>query len=208
MIAPLVAGVSFVRTGLMGPAVRRLLRMGGRFPARPALGARVALPFDPVPEHLCFACSPRNDEGLKLAFHEAAGFDLACAWRPDPRLTNYPGMVHGGLAATVLDELLGQAIFRVTRHLPVSVEASVRWHKPLKVGEDTVAAARIGASYERFYAASAWLFRADGKVAVEVSGRYYTPTLSQFRKMAELETVLPVARGWFAPSRRAKATAA
>jgi uncharacterized protein (TIGR00369 family) len=200
----LAQGVSFFRVGLLGPTLRRMARVKPRFPACPELGREVPLPWSALAEHRCFVCSPRNDRGLKLAFHEAEGFELACAFRPSDVLENYPGMLHGGIAVTVLDELVGQAIFKHAGHLPVSVEANVRWHKPVKIGEACVAATQITATYERVYAASSWLFRSDGKVAAELTGQYYTPTLPQFRKMAELETVLPVAHGWFAPSRAKK----
>jgi uncharacterized protein (TIGR00369 family) len=194
-------GLSFVRAGLVGPTLKRMARVRTTWPARPALGAPIELPWGKLEEHRCFACSPRNPRGLQLAFHEAAGWDMACTYRPDDLVTNYPGMLHGGVAVTILDELLGQAVFHRTRHLPVSVEANVRWHKPVKVGEEVLAAARITATFDRVHAAKAYLFRADGKVAAELTGQYYTPSLEQFRKMAELESVLAVAQSWFAPGR-------
>jgi uncharacterized protein (TIGR00369 family) len=192
--------MSFIKVGLVGPTLKRMARIKPTWPARPTLGDDVELPWGSIDEHRCFACSPRNARGLKLRFQRAEGWDLACAYKPDDNDTNYPGMLHGGVAVTVLDELVGQAIFQKTGHLPVSVEATVRWHKPVKVGEEVIAAARVTAQFDRVYAASAYLFRSDGKVAAELNGQYFTPSLEQFRKMAELESVLPVAHGWFAPS--------
>jgi uncharacterized protein (TIGR00369 family) len=139
--------------------------------------------------------------GLKLLFHEAEGWALACAWKAADHYENYPGMVHGGIVATVLDEIIGQAVFHQVGHLPVSVDATVKWYKPVKVGESVVAAARIVARYDRVYRAEAFLFRGDGKVAASASGRYYTPPLPQFRRMAELEGVPMDVQPWFAPDR-------
>jgi uncharacterized protein (TIGR00369 family) len=204
VIASLRRGISFVRVGLVGRSLERAARIKPRFPRPPVLAARIDLPWEALGEHRCFACSPHNPRGLKLVFHEAPGWDLACAYQPDDSMTNYPGMLHGGAAVTILDELVGQAIFHRARHLAVSVEAKVRWLKPVKIGEQVLAAARVTARFDRFYGASAYLFRGDGKVAAELAGKYYTPSLDQFRKMAELESVLPVAQGWFAPPERSR----
>jgi uncharacterized protein (TIGR00369 family) len=207
MITSMRQGLSLVRGSLLGPTLKRLQRLAGfrpHYPKPPSLATPIELPWGALEEHRCFACSPRNPHGLQLVFHEAPGWDLACAYSPDDSVTNYPGMLHGGIAVTVLDELIGQAIFHRERRLPVSVEAKVRWHKPVKIGGCVLAAARVTAQLDRLYTASAYLFRADGKVAAELSGQYYAPSLDQFRRMAELESVLPVAQSWFAPPERGR----
>lgn len=136
-----------------------------------------------------------------MTFWDADGFDLACTWTAADSFENYPGMLHGGVAATILDELIGQAIFHSTRHLPVSINCRITWIRPVKIGDAVTAAAKIHAKHDRFYAAGAWLYRSDGRVAAEMRGQYYTPTLKQFRRMAELDSVAARAAEWFAPAR-------
>jgi uncharacterized protein (TIGR00369 family) len=191
------------RTGLVAAFVNRLLGRRPRWPRPPALGEPVDLPFARLEGHNCFACSGHNPAGLQLAFHQAEGWALACRWQVTARFENYPGMLHGGIAATILDEIIGQAIFRQEGHLPVSLTANVAWCKPVNVGDTVIAAARLTDRLGGLYVAEAFLFRPDGKVAASARGRYYTPPLAQFQRMAELDQVPEVARGWFAPGRRA-----
>src|SRR5438477_3831018 len=111
MMSMITDSVSFVKVGLLARTLVRFAQGKRRWPRRPVLGADVPLPWASFEDHRCFGCSAHNEPGLKLRFQEADGWDLACVWRPDEHLTNYPGMVHGGIAVTVLDELVGQAIF-------------------------------------------------------------------------------------------------
>src|SRR5205814_1648833 len=103
--------VQFFRTGLALPTIKRLLGFKPRFPTRPELGKRVQLKFEGRVDHRCFGCSPDNPVGLHLSFFEAEEWDLACRWEPRDGYENYPGLIHGGLVFSVLDELLGAAIF-------------------------------------------------------------------------------------------------
>jgi acyl-coenzyme A thioesterase PaaI-like protein len=191
--------LNFVRTGLTIPTLKRIARIKERFPKVPSLGAPVTLKFAGMPEHRCFGCSPKNPIGLQLALHEAKGWDLACAWDPRQDTENYPGMVHGGLVFSVLDELLGDAIFHRGGYLPISLGGSVNWYKPAKSGQRFIGGARIVSRYKTFLSAEAFLFRSDGKVVARLSGRYFTPPLSLFRRLAEVEFLPDITKSWFAP---------
>jgi acyl-coenzyme A thioesterase PaaI-like protein len=190
---------SFLRTGLVVPAVERALKTHARLPRAPALGAEIVPPFMSLPQHVCFGCAPRHPFGLKLRFFTAQGWALATTWEATSGYENYPGMIHGGVLTTILDELAGQAVFRELGHMPVSLDARLRWLKAAKVGMRLTAAARIASRHDGFARVETFLFREDGKVAARMSGLYFTPTLAVFRKVAELHDVSPEAAAWFAP---------
>jgi acyl-coenzyme A thioesterase PaaI-like protein len=66
---------------------------------------------------MCFVCGLQNPIGLKLAFYEdpEAGRVQAEFVVPD-EYQSYPGVVHGGIVATILDEISGRAVMADTRH--------------------------------------------------------------------------------------------
>ncbi len=52
----------------------------------------------------CFGCSPGNQNGLQMEFVED-GDTLFCEWEPKGFLQGYNDVLHGGIQATLLDEI-------------------------------------------------------------------------------------------------------
>lgn len=52
----------------------------------------------------CFGCSPSNESGLQLQFFEDGDF-LTATWEPKSLLQGYKNVLHGGIQATLLDEI-------------------------------------------------------------------------------------------------------
>ncbi len=65
---------------------------------------RVNNPFVGHDEYHCFGCDPHHPAGLKLEFFRR-GDTVEARWDPDPNMEGYPGVVHGGIQATLADEL-------------------------------------------------------------------------------------------------------
>jgi uncharacterized protein (TIGR00369 family) len=61
--------------------------------------------------HGCFICGLANPIGLKMVFHEDQQKNLVRAELTVPETyRSYPGVVHGGIVATILDETSGRAL--------------------------------------------------------------------------------------------------
>lgn len=57
----------------------------------------------------CFVCGKNNSRGLKLEFscdQESAWVDFTL----DSSLEGYPGIIHGGIVATLLDEVMAKVL--------------------------------------------------------------------------------------------------
>lgn len=61
------------------------------------------------PENRCFGCSPHNPRGLQLRFRDLGGGEIEARVEAAPDLAGPPGVIHGGIQATLLDEVLGVA---------------------------------------------------------------------------------------------------
>jgi acyl-coenzyme A thioesterase PaaI-like protein len=55
----------------------------------------------------CFACGRRNESGLKLTFRRE-GERIIADYLPAERYQGFPGVLHGGILATMLDETLSR----------------------------------------------------------------------------------------------------
>lgn len=50
----------------------------------------------------CFGCGSLNEHGLQIKSFWAGG-DVVCAWRPKPEHLGHPGILYGGMIASVVD---------------------------------------------------------------------------------------------------------
>jgi acyl-coenzyme A thioesterase PaaI-like protein len=59
----------------------------------------------------CFICGLQNPVGLKMVFEQDHESGRLYAWVTVPDMfRSYPGVVHGGIVATILDETSGRAL--------------------------------------------------------------------------------------------------
>jgi uncharacterized protein (TIGR00369 family) len=92
----------------------------------------------PNPTNRCFGCGGANDAGMKLAFEQdnerrriVGKFVLG------ERYQGGGGMAHGGIIATLLDEVMGKVCrFREVR--AVTAELNVEYLKPVNVENEIV----------------------------------------------------------------------
>ena len=82
---------------------------------------------------MCFCCGVRNPIGLKLTFQTLPGDRLRTEWIPRPEHTGFQDIVHGGLVASVLDEVMIRLLYaRGIR--AVTAELKTRFLRPLRAG--------------------------------------------------------------------------
>ena len=94
-------------------------------------------------DHWCFGCGRQNPIGLKLPFSEEGESGRVWApWTPAREHQGFEGIAHGGLITTVLDEVMGWAIYR-RQIWAVTGTIAVRFRKPVEIGVDTRAVAWV-----------------------------------------------------------------
>lgn len=104
---------------------------------------KIRNPWKDEPDHShdynCFGCSPFNEIGLQLEFWED-GDELIAKWQPRKSLEGWMGVLHGGIQATLLDEMGGWLVMIKLKTAGVTSAMNVSYLKPVKVskGELTV----------------------------------------------------------------------
>ncbi len=123
---------------------------------------------------MCFACGLENRFGLKSRFYELETGELLGIFQPAEEHQGYPGRLHGGLAATILDETIGRAIMLADADniWGVTVEFSMRLRKPVPLDQEVRVLARITGDGKRFFEGSGEIILPGGVTAVEGKGRY------------------------------------
>lgn len=78
----------------------------------------------------CFGCAPDNEWGVKMEFYED-GDDIVSYWQPDGRFQGWHNTLHGGIQATLLDEICGWVIIRKLQTAGVTSRMDTRYKKPV-----------------------------------------------------------------------------
>lgn len=123
---------------------------------------------------MCLVCGLENGLGLQARFYDLDSQQVLALFTPADQHQGYPGRLHGGIAASLLDELIGRAIrSRYGEEVwGVTIELNTRYRQPIPLGEPIRAIARLTQESRRHFEGTGEILLADGSVAVEATGRY------------------------------------
>ena len=122
--------------------------------------------------HSCFVCGEANPLGLKLRF-EADGTLVRARFTPCAEHIGFKQVIHGGLLATVLDEIMVWACAVRTRRFAFCADLNVRFLQSARPGEELLVTGELVANRrDRIYEAKASVANAKGKVLAEATGKY------------------------------------
>lgn len=123
---------------------------------------------------MCFVCGLENSFGLRSRFYELEDRQLMAIFKPVDQHQGYPGRLHGGIAATILDETIGRTI--MLNHSDniwgVTVDFSMKLRKPVPIDGEIRVVARIVSEDKRSFQGEGEILLSDGQVAVAGKGRY------------------------------------
>src|SRR5215216_5793816 len=79
----------------------------------------------------CFACGDANPIGMRLNDIRREGDQVLATLHPRPEFQSYPGVLHGGLSATALDEVMGYASILLAGIWAATATLDVPYRAPL-----------------------------------------------------------------------------
>lgn len=94
-------------------------------------------------DETCFGCGPENGEGLQMQFRRTGEGEVEADFVVPGHLCGAPTVVHGGIQATILDEVMGKAVHLAfddgePRRI-VTAEIAVKYRRPAPIGAPIVA---------------------------------------------------------------------
>ena len=134
---------------------------------------KIRNPFINLDGYHCFGCSPDHDHGLRMDFFEE-GDELICNWQPRPEFEGYPGNLHGGIQATLLDEICAWTVYMQAETGGVTVGLNVEFKKPARTDRGLLQLrARLEKIEKRIATVRASLLDSEGQICSEGYCRYY-----------------------------------
>ena len=119
----------------------------------------------------CFVCGLENDFGLKLSFYKEEDGSVVVNYTVPDCYQGYPGVVHGGIVTTMLDEMLGRVFMMDDPHrFMFTAKLTSRYRHPVPTGKPLKMVARIIKDRGRIAESKAELFGPDGELLAEAEG--------------------------------------
>ena len=120
-------------------------------------------------DNYCFACGTDNPIGLKLDFHKT-GDEYVAEFVPLREHQGYPGVTHGGIVATLLDEAIARFAWAEGGNT-VTAEMNVRYRRPVPTGAKLRIVGRIDEPNARVVHGSGEILDAEGRVLADATAK-------------------------------------
>lgn len=135
---------------------------------------KIRNPYNALTEHNCFGCAQRNPIGLNLDF-EKEDDTIIARWNPTNNYQGFGDFLHGGIAATLLDEVAFWAVQVILDSSGVTSDLCVKYLKPVHIslGQIKVTAKLKGKVGKHQYAFDTQLFDGNGTLCVEATATYF-----------------------------------
>lgn len=149
----------------------------------------------------CFVCGVENPCGLHIRFFNDGHHRCLARVTLGDQYQSYPGIVHGGILATILDEAMGRAILAegdegdyreiLDERFMFTAKMDIRYRAPVPLHQGFTVRGRVDADRGRMAQVSGEVVLADGTVAVEATATLVDIPKRQISGMIEDDSV-----GW------------
>jgi uncharacterized protein (TIGR00369 family) len=144
---------------------------------------------------MCFVCGMQNPFGLKTFFYETDTGELVAIFKPKQNHQGYPGRLHGGIAAAILDETVGRTI-TIGKDMElwgVTLEFNIKFKKPIPLEQEIRVIARLKNENRKIFEATGEIINPDGEIAATGHGKYMImpiEKISEFDREANMWKII------------------
>lgn len=110
-------------------------------------------PGEPVRQHnpMCFGCGEESQGGLHLKAIAGEGANVTARMPVEPRFEGGPGVIHGGILASALDDAMGLTQWMVSS-IAVTAHLEIDYAKPIPLGSELrIEAEALGTVRKKLY---------------------------------------------------------
>jgi acyl-coenzyme A thioesterase PaaI-like protein len=120
----------------------------------------------------CFVCGIDNPYGLKLQFYSKSPGTVLCDHIVPEQFSGYPGTVHGGIIASMMDELLGRVFIGEsgTPRFMYTARLTIHYRKPVPIGQPLHMEAIAVKDKKRIAESKGSLYGPGNELLVEAEG--------------------------------------
>ncbi|MFH1524361.1 MAG: PaaI family thioesterase [Chloroflexota bacterium] len=118
---------------------------------------------------MCFICGLENPVGLKLKIYEIEPGVIETTYTAPEHFQSYPGILHGGIVATILDEISGRSQMGdpSLERFMFTAKLEVKYRKNVPIGQPLRIVGKAGKTRSRMAEAWAGIFDEEGTLLAE-----------------------------------------
>jgi len=144
-------------------------------------------PYAEFPGYNCFGCSPANDIGLRMEFFED-GDEIVSTWNPGMAYQGFHDILHGGIQATMMDEIASWVVFAKLDTAGVTYQMTTRYRRPVHISKGAITLrAKLAHQRRKIASIEVILLDAEGNKCAESMVDYFLIS----REKAEKEMHYP-----------------
>lgn len=130
---------------------------------------------------MCFVCGMDNPIGLRAQFYNMEDGSVMTPFRYTENAQSFPQRVHGGLVATMLDELGLRALWAKYSEemLGVTMSMEVKLRKPVPYNVDLIGRGIVQRDSHQFASMKAEIFDGQGNLLAEAVLKYIKLNVEQ-----------------------------
>lgn len=123
---------------------------------------------------MCFICGMDNPIGLHAQFYNMEDGSVMTPLHFKEEHQSFPGRVHGGLVATMLDEMGLRALWTdgTEEQFGVTMSIDVKFRKPVPYNEKIYGKGKVVRETSKFFVIDTAIVDADGKILANAEVRY------------------------------------
>ena len=134
---------------------------------------KISNPFEGKQGYNCFGCCKDNPIGAHMDFYED-GDDIVSFWKPDGNYQGWVNVLHGGIQATLMDEIAGWVVFRKLQLMGVTSKLEVKYKQPVLTNElQLTLRGRILKQVRNLVTIGVTLENSHGEICTEATALYY-----------------------------------
>ena len=136
---------------------------------------------------MCFVCGVDNRIGLKSHYYVLEGYRVLGVFKGNENHQSFPGRMHGGLIASLLDETLGRALQAYDESLwSVTIELKVNYLKPVPLEEELYIVGYLPDGIRKIYDGIGYICLKNGTILARAVGKFRVLTVKQIADQDDL----------------------
>ena len=151
-------------------------------------------PFLETPNYQCFGCSPHNPAGLQMEFF-LDGEDVVAKWHPKEHFMGFDNILHGGIRATLIDEIAAWVVFLKLETMGYTTKLTVNYTDVVYTNKGPITLrARIRERTKKSALIDIEILNKEGKVVTTGEAEYFvipTPIARKKLNFPKKEAFLP-----------------